>query len=90
MDEQLQHRPLALDDARGITDELGCPVLEGGTIDTVDGALGALLDISALLAAIPVVKDPRRAEERRAQAEALMRNGRGCFGQRSRRGPPHR
>jgi hypothetical protein len=64
--------PLAPDDARGIAEELGCPVLEGGTIDTVDRALGALLEISALLATIPVVKDPRRAEERRAQAEALV------------------
>ncbi len=64
--------PLAPDDARGIAEELGYPVLEGGTIDTVDRALGALLEISALLAAIPVVKDPRRAEERRAQAEALV------------------
>ncbi len=64
--------PLALDDARGIAAELGRPVLEEGTIDTVDRALGTLLQISALLAAIPVVKDPRRAEERRAQAEALV------------------
>ncbi len=64
--------PLAPDDARRIAEELGRPVLEGGTIDTVDRALGALLETSALLAAIPVVKDPRRAEERRAQAEALV------------------
>jgi len=64
--------PLAPDDARGIAEELGRPVLEGGTIDTVDRALEALLEISALLAAIPVVRNPRRAEERRAQAEALV------------------
>jgi hypothetical protein len=64
--------PLTSDDARGIAEELGCPVLEGGTIDTVDRALGTLLEISALLATIPVVRDPRRAEERRAQAEALV------------------
>jgi hypothetical protein len=64
--------PLTPDDARGIAEELGCPVLEGGIIDTVDQALGVLLEISTLLAAIPVVKDPRRAAERRAQAEALV------------------
>src|SRR5260370_38008036 len=64
--------PLAPDDARGIAEELGYPVLEGGIIDTVDRALATLLQISALLAAIPVVKDPRRAEERQAKAEALV------------------
>ena len=64
--------PLAPDDARGIAEELGRPVLEGGTIDTVDRALGALLDVSALLATIPVIRDPRRADERRAQVEALV------------------
>jgi hypothetical protein len=51
---------------------LGRPVLKGGTIDRVDGALGALLEISALLAAIPVIRDPRRAAERQAHAEALV------------------
>jgi hypothetical protein len=64
--------PIAPDDARGIAEELGRPVLEGGTIDTVDRALGTLLEISALLATIPIVRDPRRAAERRAQAEALV------------------
>ena len=64
--------PLAPEDAREIAEALGCPVLEGGTIDTVDRVLGTLLEISALLAAIPVIKDPRKAEGRQAQAEALV------------------
>jgi hypothetical protein len=64
--------PLAPEDAQAIATELGRSVLEGGTIDTVERVLGTLLQISALLAAIPIVKDPRRAEERRSQAEALV------------------
>lgn len=62
--------PLAPDDARAIAAELGRSVLEGGTIDTVDRALGVLLEISS--ATIPMVKNSRRAEERRARAEALV------------------
>ena len=64
--------PLVPEDARAIAAELGRPILEGDTIDTVERVLGTLLQISALLAAIPIVKDPRRAEERRSQAEALL------------------
>jgi hypothetical protein len=64
--------PLAPEDARAIASELGRSVLEGGTIDMVERVLGTLLQSSALLAAMPIVKDPRRAEERRFQAEALL------------------
>ncbi len=64
--------PLAPDDVRGIATELGRLVLDGGTIDTVRRALETLTHISSLLAAIPVVRNPSKAEERRTQAKALV------------------
>jgi len=72
--------PLAPDDAPELIEALGHPVLEGGTIEVVDRLLGTLLEISALSAAIPVIKDPRKAEGRQAQAEALVPTARELIG----------